>query len=396
MPRAAVLGHPIAHSKSPVLHRAAYQALGLSDWTYDAFDVDDADLPGFVAGLDGEWGGLSLTMPLKKVALDLVDHVEPLAKVVGAVNTVTFGPAGSVGSNTDVHGIVQAVREASGGQVFERATILGGGATAASSLAAVAELGVTSPRVYVRSMARSKELLEAAMRMGITLDLHKWPRDAAFLGGMADQLVISTLPSGAADPLAEVWSAPPPQNFGGPAPADGTTLGPGQSPGGDFRGDVLWSAHGGSGGSQPPSAGGFAGSQPPSPRNFGGTQPPSPRNVGEAEMSGAQRLSPMGGAAGGTTLGPGQSPDGDFRGDVWLGDGDFRRDGSGDGNAFEGKVLLDVAYAPWPSKLAQAWSAGGGRVASGLDMLLYQAAEQVRLMTGRVAPVDEMRKALGE
>lgn len=106
--RAAVLGHPIAHSLSPVLHRAAYAALGL-DWTYDAVDVTEETLPGFVAALDDGWAGLSLTMPLKQAVLPLLDHVEPLAEVVGAVNTVLVQGGGArptlVGANTDVHGL---------------------------------------------------------------------------------------------------------------------------------------------------------------------------------------------------------------------------------------------------------------------------------------------------
>lgn len=113
--RAAVLGHPIAHSLSPVLHRAAYRALGLDSWSYDAVDVTEDGLPGFVAGLGDDWAGLSLTMPLKQTVLPLLDHVEPLAQVVGAVNTVLVQGSGSartlVGANTDVHGIVAALRE---------------------------------------------------------------------------------------------------------------------------------------------------------------------------------------------------------------------------------------------------------------------------------------------
>jgi hypothetical protein len=111
-------------------------------------------------------------------------------------------------------------------------------------------------------------------------------------------------------------------------------------------------------------------------------------------MSGAQRLSPTDTRADGPTLGPGHSLR-EFRGDEVA---EFRGDEGvpirGDGDRFQGKVLLDVAYAPWPSQLARAWAAGGGQVASGLDMLLHQAAEQVRLMTGKVAPVEVMRAAL--
>src|SRR3954465_4946696 len=92
--RAAVLGHPTPHSLSPSLHRAAYAALGLDDWRYDAFDVTEEGLPGFVADLDGPWAGLSLTMPLKQTVIPLLDHIEPLAQVVGAVNTVLLQGSG--------------------------------------------------------------------------------------------------------------------------------------------------------------------------------------------------------------------------------------------------------------------------------------------------------------
>ena len=109
--RAAVLGHPVAHSLSPTLHRAAYEALGLTGWRYDAVDVTEDELPAFVAGLDASWAGLSLTMPLKQTVIPLLDHVEPLAEVVGAVNTVLFAGRGTlVGANTDVYGIVAALR----------------------------------------------------------------------------------------------------------------------------------------------------------------------------------------------------------------------------------------------------------------------------------------------
>ncbi len=114
--RAAVLGHPVAHSLSPVLHRAAYDALGLDGWSYEAIDTTEEQLPAFVNGLDASWAGLSLTMPLKHAVIPLLDHVDPLANVVGAVNTLVVQPTGGtrptfVGTNTDVHGLVAALRE---------------------------------------------------------------------------------------------------------------------------------------------------------------------------------------------------------------------------------------------------------------------------------------------
>ncbi|MFD7652247.1 hypothetical protein ACFV5M_32070, partial [Streptomyces albidoflavus] len=110
--RAAVLGKPVGHSLSPALHRAAYAELGLDGWTYDRYETDEDQLPGFVAGLGPEWAGLSLTMPLKRAALALCATVTPVARSVEAVNTMVRGADGSWhGDNTDVPGLVAALGE---------------------------------------------------------------------------------------------------------------------------------------------------------------------------------------------------------------------------------------------------------------------------------------------
>ncbi|CAM5779162.1 shikimate dehydrogenase [Cellulomonas persica] len=269
--RAAVLGHPVAHSLSPTLHRAAYAALGLDEWAYDPVDVTEEQLADFVAGLSDEWVGLSLTMPLKQTVLPLLDHVEPLAQVVGAVNTVLLqgsGPARTlVGANTDVHGLVAALREGLGeGRTVTRAVVLGAGATAASTLAALAELGCTQPLVLVRSVARAGGLLRAAHRMGVSPVLRAL--DDAPSAVLDTDVVVSTLPPRAADPVAAQLTT---------APAG---------------------------------------------------------------------------------------------------------------------VLLDVAYDPRPTALHARWSELGGTAVGGERMLLHQAAEQVRLMTGRPAPIGDMDAAL--
>ncbi|GAB4085464.1 shikimate dehydrogenase [Myceligenerans cantabricum] len=283
--RAAVLGHPVAHSLSPALHTAAYRALGLDGWEYGRHDVTEDGLEGFLRGLDRSWAGLSLTMPLKHRALALVDHVDPPAAAVGAVNTILVSPAGPgdavslTGANTDVHGLVQALREglrdreaaekSRGGSATSAAVpsavVLGGGATAASALAALAELGCTSPRVLVRSLGRVEELNAAIARTGVTPDLVEADLtgadgEAARMLAAAD-VVVSTLPPRAADPLAAT----------------------------------------------------------------------------------------LAGAAG---------PEG------------------------VGGVLLDVAYDPRPTALHTAWAAAGGTPVPGERMLLHQAVEQLRLMTG--------------
>ncbi len=156
--RAAVLGSPIEHSLSPVLHRAAYRALGLDDWSYDRFEIDEAALPGFVAGLGPEWAGLSLTMPLKRAILPLLDEVSDTAAAVEAVNTVVLTEDGRrLGDNTDIPGIVAALQER-GVEKVPSAAILGAGATASSALAALARICTGEVTAYVRSRARADEM----------------------------------------------------------------------------------------------------------------------------------------------------------------------------------------------------------------------------------------------
>lgn len=275
--RAAVLGHPVGHSLSPVLHRAAYRALGLETWEYEAVDVTEETLEGFLDGLDETWAGLSLTMPLKQTVMPMLDHVDPLAVVTGAVNTVVFQGAGAsrtlVGANTDVHGLVAALRE--GGAGGERpaglgtGVVLGAGATASSTLAALAELGITSVDVFVRSLGRTGDLQRAAHRMGLAPRFHPIA-DAAEAALRAD-VVVSTLPAHGADVVAD--------------------------------------------------------------------------EVGAS------------------------------------------------GRTVEG-VLIDVSYDPRVTALTAAWRSLDGVAVPGQRMLLHQAAEQVRLMTGHVAPVAAMDEAL--
>jgi len=262
---AAVLGSPIAHSLSPVLHRAAYDALGLADWTYRAVECTEQQLADTLRELEAEGlAGASLTMPLKRAVLRLLARTERLAADVGAANTVLFGGIDGEwwGANTDVPGMVEALRR--GG--FNRAgsvTVLGGGATAASTVAAIAELGVRDARVVARRPAAAAAVAETGERFGVEVDVRPWGEVEASL---AADLVVSTVPAGAGDSLAA--------------------------------------------------------SVPPRPG-----------------------------------------------------------------------LLFDVVYAPWPTPLAAAWASAGGTVVGGLELLVAQAAEQVRLMTGKQAPVDRMRAA---
>lgn len=159
--RAAVLGSPVAHSLSPVLHQAAYAALGLDGWAYGRYEVDEGGLAPFVEGLDQAWRGLSLTMPLKVAAFDVADEVSELAREAGAINTLVRRGNGWAAENTDVHGIVAALRDA-GVDAPGSATIIGSGATARSALLALRELGVGGVRVAARNASAVEELAEIA------------------------------------------------------------------------------------------------------------------------------------------------------------------------------------------------------------------------------------------
>ncbi|MEV8124010.1 shikimate dehydrogenase [Streptomyces sp. NPDC085944] len=262
--RAAVLGSPIAHSLSPVLHRAAYAELGLADWTYDRFDVDESALPGFFAELGPEWAGLSLTMPLKRAVIPLLDGISETAASVDAVNTVVFTEDGRrTGDNTDIPGIVAALRE-HGVEKVETAAVLGAGATASSALAALARICTGEVSVYVRSEARAAEMRGWAERLDVEVRIADWS-DAE--EALRAPLVVATTPAGATDALAAAVPERP-------------------------------------------------------------------------------------------------------------------------------ATLFDVLYDPWPTALAARWSASGGAVVSGLDLLLHQAVLQVEQMTGRApAPLAAMRKA---
>ena len=198
--KAAVLGSPIAHSLSPVLHTAAYQALGLDDWTYQAIRCDEAALPAFVGSRGPDWAGLSLTMPLKRTVLPLLDYVDPLAAATGGANTVVFRPDGRYGYNTDVQGIVDALTEA-GAPAPGSVTILGAGATACSALAALPELGAKGADVLVRDPSRATGLLAAAERLHLRVRLRSFDDPAA--AGAGPGLLISTVPAGAADHYSE-------------------------------------------------------------------------------------------------------------------------------------------------------------------------------------------------
>lgn len=253
--RFAVLGSPIAHSKSPAIHLAAYRVLGF-DWDYGRAEVQKGLMRTFIAGLEGVWNGFSVTMPLKEEASRFAEELDEYAKLTGATNTLYLDEFGKWhGFNTDVFGIVQAVTEARIGLV-KRALIIGSGATATSAMVAIS---VLNPNTHVEVLARNKVSRKALIALGKKLGLKTTRAGGLAAASRVSNLTISTLPSGALDKQA-------------------------------------------------------------------------------ARLSRAWTWKPKG-------------------------------------------ALLDVSYNPWPSKLADAWSAKGKRTISGLEMLIWQAVAQIRIFS---------------
>ena len=284
--RAYVLGHPIAHSLSPALHRAAYAYLGEANLEYDRRDTLPDDLPAIMRGVRHPKGtedapyiaGLSVTMPLKTAVIQYCDEISEMAQVTGAVNTVYPRGEKVLGDNTDVIGIVNALRHAGlePQPLKDSAAIVGGGATAISALTALHQLGYSRVSVYARSLHKLGDLQAVAECLGVQLSTVALAEFPAEQKARRHNPVISTLPARAADDWAPQLADP----------------------------------------------------------------------AGASNPAGA--------------------------------------------SATHRPVLLDVAYNPWPSVLASAWEASGGAVVSGLEMLLYQAVEQVLLFTGRTLQPAEL------
>jgi shikimate dehydrogenase len=255
-----------------VLHTAAYAALGLSWWRYEAIECNEAGLSPLLDRCGPDWAGLSLTMPLKRAVLPLLDRIDPLATDVGAANTVLFAAEQRLGYNTDVPGMVRALAghgigatKPAGTMQVGPALVLGAGATACAALAALRDLGERSVAVAVRDPDRAAELIAVAERLRVAVQLR--PFDTASLAGA--RLIISTVPAAAADGIARALPA--------------------------------------------------------------------------------MRTRP--------------------------------------------DAVFDVSYHPWPSALGEAAQQAGAVVIDGFELLLQQAVLQVELVTGRPAPVEEMRAA---
>ena len=198
--KAAVLGSPVSHSLSPVLHNAAYAALGL-DHTYDAIETRESELGEFVSGIDKNWLGVSLTMPLKEVAFDFADSVDELVKTTGAINTLVFKDDVQA-FNTDVLGIVDAVTEADLGEI-STGVIFGSGATARSSLVALHNLGVKKINCVARNEADIQRMAKVAIEIGVGFE----NTQVSDSNWMASDVVINTTPVGILDEIArEVYS----------------------------------------------------------------------------------------------------------------------------------------------------------------------------------------------
>jgi shikimate dehydrogenase len=193
--KAAVLGSPVSHSLSPVLHNAAYRALGL-DHTYSAIEVSESELGDFLKTVDENWLGVSLTMPLKEIAFQFADTCNELTNLTGAINTLVFGTQIKA-YNTDVLGIVDALVEAGSDQI-DKAVIFGSGATARSSLAAVQKLGAQEVSCVARNVSDVKRMAAMATEVGLSFT-HAQLDDSGWLNA---DVVVNTTPVGVMDDVA--------------------------------------------------------------------------------------------------------------------------------------------------------------------------------------------------
>lgn len=199
--QAAVLGKPVEHSLSPAIHNAGYKAAALRGWIYTKHECDESGLARFVDGLDQTWAGLSLTMPLKEIALAVADETTPMAEAIGAANTLVLRDGKRLADNTDAPGMVDALAEI-GLEHAKEVAILGAGGTARGALGAASRLGAEAVTVYARRREAVIELEEPAERLGLELRSADW--DESVAAGRAD-LVVSTVPKGVTDSLRLDW-----------------------------------------------------------------------------------------------------------------------------------------------------------------------------------------------
>lgn len=210
--RAAVLGDPIAHSLSPVLHNAAYEAMNLQGWFYDRAQVSQDGLDDFLHGLDSAWRGLSLTMPLKRTIIPYGKPQDKWVKLLGVANTAVMDwemqnsehpeLPGIRLYNTDVRGIQRALQHVSRPhRILRTALILGNGNTARSAYAALSQLNVNSITVAARHTEKSAPMVKLGTTFRINTELASLEDIGGDLSGF--DYVVSTLPAHAADGIAE-------------------------------------------------------------------------------------------------------------------------------------------------------------------------------------------------
>ncbi|AWK72841.1 shikimate dehydrogenase [Rhodococcus oxybenzonivorans] len=208
--KAAVLGSPIAHSRSPQLHLAAYRALGLTDWTYERIECDGERLPGLVSGLGPEWVGLSVTMPGKIAALDFATERTERAVTIGSANTLVRIEGGWRADCTDVDGVRGALTAGGIGTIAGAdAVVVGAGGTARPALVALADMGVKSVTVVARNEGRAAGALACAEAIGLEVRLLGFDSRelAARCAGAA--ALVSTVPSAAIIDCADVLGQAP-------------------------------------------------------------------------------------------------------------------------------------------------------------------------------------------
>lgn len=188
--RLAVLGSPISHSKSALLHAAAYEVLGL-DWRFEAIEVGEGELAGFLDTVDDSWRGLAITMPLKRAVMGHLDEIDAVAQRAGAVNTVLFDRGRRLGFNTDVYGVSQAITQL-GVAEPHRVMLVGAGATAASVTVAVAGMGATELHIVARSPERTAGAVSLAEDLGLVTTVTGFD----VINEGSTDVVVSTLPGG--------------------------------------------------------------------------------------------------------------------------------------------------------------------------------------------------------
>ncbi|MDN5685447.1 MAG: shikimate dehydrogenase [Brachybacterium sp.] len=201
--RFAVVGSPVAHSLSPVLHRTAYAELGIEDASYDRYDVPAGELAAFLTtGPGRDLAGLSVTMPGKPEAFALAAETDTTSRDLGIANTLIRRSDGRWrAENHDVHGIVAALAD-HGTRAATTGAVLGSGATATSAVAALVELGAEQILLSARSPHKLVALEELAFRAGVRTSRVPWDSSHELL---AADVLISALAVDGADAVAEVW-----------------------------------------------------------------------------------------------------------------------------------------------------------------------------------------------